>query len=212
MTTTFSGSSELSLSPLYLCPGPNLPISISFMLTSPSRTRPAPDIRDLAFVAVRFAKAIFVTVISNPGSFANAHTYGRRPADNLVVLPKQSACAGCSYGFLGARFLLRRSISLAKTITYEDFPLRGSRRNRGDFVTTSPYWAVTSGSPTGIRLIPNGHVQLIARERDRPGIGRTNRFPHRGLLPFHVWSKMAQQQTFYSTRARCFANFPGRRM
>ena len=60
--------------------------------------------------------------------------------------------------------------------------------------------------------LPNRHVHLIARERNRPCIGRTNRFPHRSLLPFHVRSKMAQQQTLYSTLARGFANLPGRRM
>jgi len=39
-----------------------------------------------------------------------------------------------------------------------------------------------------------------------------DRFAHRSLLPFHVWSKMAEEQAFYSAGARGFANFAGRRM
>ena len=46
-----------------------------------------------------------------------------------------------------------------------------------------------SSSRSMCRLLPNRHAQLIACEPNRPCKGRTNRFPHRILLPFDVGRK-----------------------
>ena len=47
--------------------------------------------------------------------------------------------------------------------------------------------------PTVCRSLPHRHAQLVARERNRPCKGRTNRLPHRVLLPFDIGRKVAQQ-------------------